>query len=103
MSTLVNLNGSYTTEPNILQENLAKLYETVEDKRLICVYTILTRENHIPTKRVVELALTPDFEHECVTCVSADSVYRALKKLQEHGWIIGQLTKVGYVWQLLLD
>jgi len=94
---------SYTTEPNILEDNLAKLYETVEDKRLICVYTILTRENCIPTKRVVELALTHDFEEECVTCASADSVYRALKKLQEQGWIIGQLSKVGYVWQLLLD
>jgi len=100
---LVNPNGSYITEPNILEKNLAKLYKTVVDKRLICVYTILTRENCIPTKRVVELAFTPDFEEECVTCASADSVYRALKKLQEEGWIIGQLTKTGYVWQVLLD
>jgi Fe2+ or Zn2+ uptake regulation protein len=103
MSTLVNPNGSYTTEPNILKENLAKLYDTVVDKRLICVYTILTRENHISTKRVVELAFTSDFEKECITCASADSVYRALKKLQEQGFIIGQLTKAGYVWQILLD
>ncbi|NHJ32536.1 MAG: hypothetical protein FK732_06720 [Asgard group archaeon] len=100
---MVNPNGSYTVEPNILEENLAKLYNTVVDKRLICVYTILTRENSIPTKRVVELALSSDYVEECITCASADSVYRALKKLQEQGWIMGQLTKCGYVWQLMLD
>ncbi|MGC9779392.1 MAG: hypothetical protein HZR80_09145 [Candidatus Heimdallarchaeota archaeon] len=88
---------------NKIQNNFDKLYKAGESKVLVCVYSILCKENCIPTTKLVELALSKEYVNECITCSSADSVYRALKKLQEKGWIIGHLKKDGYIWELLLD
>jgi len=89
------------TKHNSIPISLKKLYESGESKETICVYAILCKENCIPTARIVDLALSPDFESECITCASADGVYRALKNLQEKGLIIGQLSNKGYIWQIL--
>ena len=88
---------------NNVKENLAKLYETKERKEVLCVYKILCKANYISTDRLIELALTPEFENECIYCASADSVYRALHSLQQKGWVMGALKKGGYIWQLIQD
>ena len=88
---------------NKIQDSLDKLYKSGESKELICVYSILCIENCIPTTRLVELAISEEYANECISCASADSVYRALKKLQDKGWVVGHLKKDGYVWELLFD
>jgi len=88
---------------NTIQENLANLYDIGAQKEVICVYRILCKAKNCSTNEIVELALSPDFNTECLTCASAESIYRGLRNLQEKGWIIGYLSKGGYVWKIITN
>ncbi|MBN1329396.1 MAG: hypothetical protein JXA54_07975 [Candidatus Heimdallarchaeota archaeon] len=88
---------------NNIEKNLARLYEIGAQKEVICVYRMLCKANNCSTNELIELAFSSDFESDCLTCASAESIYRGLRNLQEKGWIIGHLSKGGYIWKLITD
>ncbi|NHJ49789.1 MAG: hypothetical protein FK733_18500 [Asgard group archaeon] len=73
-----------------------------QDEDTNCIYQILSKENNITSKRILELAITDEFEAICTGCVSGDSFLRAVKKLEKFGYIKSSLGKGGYRWQLLV-
>ncbi|MBD3191189.1 MAG: hypothetical protein GF308_11115 [Candidatus Heimdallarchaeota archaeon] len=92
--------------PNIIPNNLASRFldfETKFKQNIQCVYSILQKENNIPSKRVIELAFIQNGNDYCTGCASADNIIRALKKLQELGIIACELKTGGYHWILIKD
>ncbi len=72
------------------------------DENSNCIYQILKKENNISSKRILDLAVTPEFEAICTGCVSGDAFLRAVKKLEKYGYVKSSLGKGGYRWQLLI-
>lgn len=89
-------------QPNEIPPEIEELCTKYSKKEILCVYKILLCENRIPSGRIIEMALSQDFNEECYGCASADNIFRALKKLQEMGFIIGHLQKGGYIWELIV-
>ncbi|NHJ39399.1 MAG: hypothetical protein FK731_05145 [Asgard group archaeon] len=90
-----------STNPNIIEQKMRELYESDVRIEVICVFRILSKCICLSTNEIVKLALTPEYEDECITCASAESVYRGIRYLQDKGWIVGHIQKGGYVWQLI--
>lgn len=86
---------------NEIHPKLRELFESNTKKEILCVYKILCKENKIPSKRLVEIALSQEENNECFGCASADNIFRAVKKLQEMGFVVSHLCKEGYLWELL--
>ena len=72
------------------------------DENSNCIYQILKKENNISSKRILDLAVTPEFEAICTGCVSGDAFLRAVKKLEKYGYVKSSLGKGGYRGQLLI-
>ncbi|NHK32377.1 MAG: hypothetical protein FK730_13570 [Asgard group archaeon] len=89
------------TNQSIIDQKMQELYKSDVRPEVICVFKILSKCNCLSTNELVELALKPEYESECLTCASADSIYRGIKFLQDKGWVVGQIQKGGYVWQLI--
>ncbi|MHA1123169.1 MAG: hypothetical protein ACTSPC_10280 [Candidatus Heimdallarchaeota archaeon] len=49
-----------------------------------CIYQILKKENNISSKKILDYAVSPEFEAICTGCVSGDAFLRAIKKLEKH-------------------
>ncbi|MHA1124017.1 MAG: hypothetical protein ACTSO7_01245 [Candidatus Heimdallarchaeota archaeon] len=90
-------------EYNRVESKLKQYFQSETKLEVVCVYSILLRENYISTKRLIDLAISHKQVKNCVGCASADSVFRAIKKLQCAGLIMGHMKKGGYVWELILD
>ena len=95
--------STQAVEYNRVESKLKQYFSSETKLEVVCVYSILLRENYISTKRLIDLAVSQKQVKNCVGCASADSVFRAIKKLQGVGLIIGHMKKGGYVWELLLD
>ncbi|NHJ49790.1 MAG: hypothetical protein FK733_18505 [Asgard group archaeon] len=85
----------------LIKENMRKLVNSDSRPEVICVYKILSKCHVISTNDIVKLAISPEYEKECISCASAESIYRGLRLLQELGLIVGKISKGGYVWQLV--
>ncbi|MFW9922910.1 MAG: hypothetical protein ACFFDW_06425 [Candidatus Thorarchaeota archaeon] len=99
----MNKHTANSNHYNCIDPELEKLFISKAKKEIVCVYKILKSENKISSKRIIEIALSQSFSEECYGCASADNIFRALKLLQEKGFIIGHLVKGGYIWELLSD
>ena len=86
---------------NNIDPELEKLFNSQSKKEILCVYSILKKEKSLSTKKLVEIALSQEFNHHCKGCAAADNVYRAVKKLQEKGFVICHMSKEGYVWKFI--
>ena len=86
---------------NNIDPELEKLFNTTIKKDLLYVYTILREERRLSTQRLVDIVLSQKFNHYCQGCASADNVYRAVKKLQEMGYVLCNLRKGGYIWEFI--
>lgn len=97
------MNGSKKTPTklNVIDPKIKELFSSSSKKEILCVYKILCNENKIPSKRLIEIALSQEKNEECFGCASADNIFRAVKKLQEMGFVIGHLCKEGYIWELI--
>lgn len=82
------------------QEKMTENIELGEDAN--CIYQILKKENNISSKRILDYAVTQEFEAICTGCVSGDAFLRAIKKLEKLGYVKSSLGKGGYRWQLLI-
>jgi hypothetical protein len=88
---------------NGVSPELEQLFNTQQKKELLCVYTILRKEKKLSSRKLVEIALSQEFNHYCHGCAAADNIYRAVKKLQEMGFVFCNLEKGGYVWEFIED
>jgi len=70
------------------------------DDRELCVLSILRREGSASTKRIIELASTPEFERICRDCRSGVEVYETAMKLYRLGRITRKAGEGGFVWTL---
>ena len=93
--------GKENNHYNNISPELEKLFDTKSKKELLCVYTILRQERKLSTQRLVDLVISQKFNHYCQGCASADNVYRAVKKLQEMGYVLCNLRKGGYIWEFI--
>jgi len=66
----------------------------------LCVLGILRKEHSASTKRIIELASTPEFENVCRDCKSGVEVYETATKLQRAGLVTRKPGPVGFVWSL---
>lgn len=97
----MNKKSKKQTSYNYVDPELERLFQSQSKKEIICVYKILKKQNNIPSKRIIEIALSQEHKDECFGCASADNIFRAIKKLQEKGFVIGHLRKGGYIWELI--
>ncbi len=86
---------------NNIDPELEKLFNSQSKKEILCVYSILKKEKVLSTKKLVEIALSQEFNHYCQGCAAADNVYRAVKKLQEKGFVLCHMSKEGYIWKFI--
>ena len=100
---MTEIESAQTMEYNIVESKLKKYFQSETKLEVVCVYSILLKENYLSTKRLIDLAISYKQVKNCIGCASADSVFRAVKKLQEAGLIIGHMKKGGYVWELVLE
>jgi hypothetical protein len=70
------------------------------DDRELCVLSILRMENTASTKRIIELASTPEFERICRDCKSGVEVYETAMKLYRLGRITRKAGEGGFMWTL---
>ena len=70
------------------------------DDRELCVLSILRMENSASTKRIIELASTPEFEKICRDCRSGLEVYETAMKLYHLGRITRNPGEGGFMWTL---
>jgi hypothetical protein len=70
------------------------------DDRELCVLSILRKENSASTKRIIELASTPEFESICRDCKSGVEVYETAMKLYHLGRITRKPSEGGFIWTL---
>jgi len=68
--------------------------------RQACVLGILRKESSASTKRIIELASTPEFQEICRDCKSGVEVYETAMKLQRAGLITRKPGKGGFLWSL---
>ena len=66
----------------------------------LCVIRILRKEHEASTKRILELASTPDFNEICRDCKSGTEVYETAMKLYRLGQVTRKPTDEGFVWRL---
>ncbi len=86
---------------NNIDPELKELFNSQSKKEILCVYSILKKEKTLSTKKLVEIALSQEFNHYCKGCAAADNVYRAVKKLQEKGFVLCHMSKEGYIWKFI--
>jgi hypothetical protein len=55
------------------------------ENRELCVLSVLRKEGTTSTKRIIELASTPEFEEICRDCKSGVEVYDTAMKLYRSG------------------
>jgi len=72
------------------------------DDRELCVLSILRMESSASTKRIIELASTPEFERTCRDCKSGVEVYETAMKLYRLGRITRKAGEGGFMWTLSL-
>lgn len=72
------------------------------DDRELCVLSILRMESSASTKRIIELASTPEFERICRDCKSGVEVYETAMKLYRLGRITRNAGEGGFMWTLSL-
>lgn len=72
-----------------------------EDDPELCVLSILRKEKSASTIRIVELALTPEFEKVCRDCKSGVEVYKIAMKLYRQGRITRKAAEAGFIWNLV--
>jgi hypothetical protein len=70
------------------------------DDRELCVLSILRTESSASTKRIIELASTPEFERICRDCKSGLEVYETTMKLYRLGRITRKAGEGGFIWTL---
>jgi len=70
------------------------------DDRELCVLSILRMEISASTKRIIELASTPEFERICRDCKSGVEVYETAMKLYRQGRITRRAGEGGFMWTL---
>jgi hypothetical protein len=70
-----------------------------EDREL-CVLSILHKENSASTKRIIELASTPEFEKICRDCKTGAEVYQTAMKLYHQGRVTRKAAEGGFIWNL---
>ena len=70
------------------------------DDRELCVLSILRMENSASTKRIIELASSPEFERICRDCKSGVEVYETAMKLYRLGQIRRSAGEGGFIWTL---
>jgi hypothetical protein len=70
------------------------------DDRELCVLSILRMENSASTKRIIELASSPEFERICRDCKSGVEVYETAMKLYRLGQIRRSASEGGFIWTL---
>jgi hypothetical protein len=68
--------------------------------RETCVLSILRKEGSASTKRIIELASTPEFRELCRDCKSGVEVYDTATKLLHAGSIERHPGKDGFVWSV---
>jgi hypothetical protein len=64
------------------------------------VLGILRKENPVSTKRIIELASTPEFQELCRGCKSGVEVYETAMKLQRTGLVFRKPGPGGFLWSL---
>jgi hypothetical protein len=72
-----------------------------KDDRELCVLSILRKEDPASTKRIIELASTPEFEKLCRDCKSGVEVYETAMKLHRAGLITRKPGPNGFMWGLV--
>ena len=70
------------------------------DDRVLCILSILDKENSVSTRRIIELASTPEFEKICRDCKSGTAVYETAMKLYRMGRIDRKPGEGGFIWTL---
>ena len=73
---------------------------SAKDDRELCIMGILRKENPSSTKRIIELASTPEFEKICRDCKSGVEVYETAMKLHRAGIIARKPGTNGFMWSL---
>ena len=72
-----------------------------DNDRELCVQSILRKESSASTKRIIELASTPEFEQLCRDCRSGVEVYETAMKLYRLGRITRKPCEGGFMWTLV--
>jgi len=72
-----------------------------DNDRELCVQSILRKESSASTKRIIELASTPEFEKLCRDCKSGVEVYETAMKLYRLGRITRKPCEGGFMWTLV--
>ncbi len=81
---------------------MALMTDSVADRQA-CVLGILRKESSASTKRIIELASTPEFQETCRDCKSGVEVYETALKLQRAGLITRTPGKGGFIWALAAE
>jgi hypothetical protein len=66
-----------------------------------CLINILRKENTASTKRIIELASSPEFEKLCQDCKSGVEVYETAMRLHRAGRICREPGADGFMWRLV--
>lgn len=72
-----------------------------KNDRELCVLSILHKENPASTKRIIELASTPEFEKLCRDCKSGVEVYETATRLHRAGLLTRKPGADGFMWNLI--
>jgi hypothetical protein len=70
------------------------------DDRELCVLGILRKEGSASSRRIIELASTPEFERICRDCKSGVEVYETAMKLYHQSRITRKPGEGGFIWTL---
>jgi len=85
----------------VAQFNQPVSMPNVEDDRELCILSILRKEDSASTKRIIELASTPEFDHICRDCKSGVEVYETAMRLHRTGRISRKPGRDGFMWSLV--
>jgi hypothetical protein len=92
--------ASPIAEANSGTRSRKKLSDASDDREL-CILSILRKENPASTKRIIELASTPEFEKKCRDCRSGVQVYETAMKLYRAGRLRREAAAGGFIWALV--
>lgn len=70
------------------------------DSREECILSILRVENPVSTKRIIELASTPEFLEVCRDCKSGSEVYETAMRMHRLGLLNRDPSPGGFMWSL---
>ena len=68
--------------------------------REVCVLSILRVENPVSTRRIIELASTPEFQEICRDCRSGTEVYETTMRMHRLGLLNREPSPGGFLWSL---